>query len=504
MAEPLEAPPLAPATAARNTAFALAIQLTSAAFTAVTTLYLVRKLGASGYGVFALAVGIGTLVALAADLGITQSAERFIAERRADRGQVRAVVLDALRLKLVAAAVVCGGLVALAVPIANAYGNDELVWPLRAVALAVLGQSTMFLYRGTFVALGRVVLGWRMTAIESAVEAAATIAIVAAGAGAAGAAWGRAAGYCVGAAIGALLLQRALGRRGRAPAGRGPGRRRLARYAGVLLIVNAAFTVFEQIDVVLIGAIVSTTAVGVFEAPLRLTVFLGYAGQALAFGVAPRLARGGEGKPDVRSFESALRYLLLVQAALLAPVLVWATPIVDLVLGDGYGQSAGVLRTLAPFVMMSAIGTFVTLAVNYLGEASRRVPLALAAVLVNVVIDLALIPQIGVLGGAVGTDVAFGLYVAGHLWICRRLLGFDPRPLVRVAAAALAAAAVMAAVLAVFGTSALSAPEWIAGGLLGLAAYVAVLVVTGTVSGDEVARLVRLLRAPRQAGDPSG
>ena len=208
---------------------------------------------------------------------------------------------------------------------------------------------------------------------------------------------------------------------------RRPGRKRqIAAYAGALFLVNAAFTLFEQIDVLLIGAIRGTRSVAVFEAPLRLVNFLGYAGQAVAFGVAPRLARRAGRAPDVRSFERALRWLVIVQAGLLAPVLVWARPIVDLTLGGGYGQSAAVLRTLAPFMFLTAIGTFVTLSVNYLGEARRRLPLALATVVVNAAIDLILIPDIGVLGRAVGTDAAFTLYVVAHLWICRRLLGFAP------------------------------------------------------------------------------
>ena len=110
----------------RNTAFAFATQLTSAAFTAGVTLYLVRALGPSGYGVFALAVAIGAMLVLLADLGVTQSAERFIAERRSQPGAVAALLGDALRLKLIAAAVACGALFALAGPIADAYGEHDL------------------------------------------------------------------------------------------------------------------------------------------------------------------------------------------------------------------------------------------------------------------------------------------------------------------------------------------------------------------------------------------
>jgi O-antigen/teichoic acid export membrane protein len=479
-----EAPRPAPATesdsVARNTAFGLATQLTSAAFTAVTTLYLVRALGPDSYGVFALAVGIGALLVLVSDFGLTPSAERFIAERSGDTVAVRTVLADATRLKLAGGALVCGALFALAGPIANAYGVDALAWPLRAVAVAVLGQTMLFLYRGTFVALGRVSLAWRVLALESAVEAGATIALVITAGGAAAAAWGRAAGYVFGAVVGVTVAARLLGRG--AAAQHALPRRRLAGYASALFLINATYVLFEQLDVLLIGAIKDATAVGLFEAPLRLVIFLSYAGQAVAFGVAPRLAGRSGGGPDVRAFESAVRWLLLIQAALLAPVLVWAEPITHLALGDGYGESAKVLRALAPFVFLSATGTFITLAVNYLGEAGRRVPLVLGAVGVNLVLDLILIPEIGILGGAVGTDVAFSLYVLGHLWICARLLHFQVAPLITTLVRALAAAGAACAVLAAFGTADLSAGDAVAGAVLGGSAYVGILVATGALS----------------------
>jgi O-antigen/teichoic acid export membrane protein len=474
-------------TIARNTAFGLATQLTTAVFTAGLTLYLVRALGPAEYGLFALAIGVGGLVLMASDLGISASAGRFIAERRGDRGAVAAVLADAFRLKLIVAALACAALFATAGPIANAYGNGDLAWPLRAVAIAVFGHSMLLLYRGSFVAMGRVSVTWRIIFLESAMETGASIALVLAGGGAAGAVFGRAAGYMFGALIGVLLAVRMIGRRSiLAPPGGSGRRREIARYAGALLVVNAAYTLFERIDVLLIGAIISTTAVGVFEAPLRLTNFLAYGGQAMAFGVAPRVARHEHGQ-NIGAFVAATRYLIILQAALLAPVLVWAGPIADLALGGGYEESAGVLRALAPFMFLAALGTFITLGVNYLGEARRRVPLAIAAVLVNVVIDLVLIPEIGVLGGAVGTDVAFALYVLGHFWICRELLGFSLRPLLATLSRCLVAAGVMSAVLAAFGTSALSPLEALAGAGGGIAVYCAALVATGEVSRRELA-----------------
>ena len=90
-------------------------------------------------------------------------------------------------------------------------------------------------------------------------------------------------------------------------------------------------------------------------------------------------------------------------------------------------------------------------------------------------LDLALLPAVGVIGAAIATDVAFFAYVAGHVWICKQLLGLDLRPLGVSLVRCLAAAASMAGVLALFGTSSLSAAQWIAGSAAGLAVFVGVL-----------------------------
>ena len=64
---------------ARNTAFAVAVRLTGTVFTAILTIFLVRYLGPAEYGVFALAMGVGALVTVPSDLGISMSAARFSA-----------------------------------------------------------------------------------------------------------------------------------------------------------------------------------------------------------------------------------------------------------------------------------------------------------------------------------------------------------------------------------------------------------------------------------------
>ena len=492
---------------ARNTGFALATHAATAAFTAVLTIFLARYLGPEEFGVFALAVGIGAVLVLPGDAGISTAAARFIAERRGNNQAVARVLRDASRLRLVSSGTVCVALVLAAGALADAYNEPDLAWTLRGIALAIFGQNLMQLYGSGFTALGRVSLAFRTSLLKSAVELAATLGLVLAGAGATGAAFGRSAGFLAGGLLGMAMMWRLVGRaQPAADDGEGEmsevGLRRIAGYAGALLVIEGAFVLFEQIDVLLIGALLSATAAGLFQAPLRLVTFLHYPAYALAAGVAPRVARHEVQGPALDPFAAALRGLVLFQAAIIAPLVVWADPIVELVLGPDYAESAEVLRALAPYVFLAGIGPLVSMAVNYLGEARRRLPIAIVAVAVNAAIDVVLIPEIGIVAGAIGTNVAYAIYVPAHLWICRSLIDLPLRPLLVSCGRALVAAAVMAGVLALFGTKDVSVPALLIGGMLGVAVYVGVLLLTRELSPAELRALWASGRARVLASRP--
>lgn len=472
-----------------NAIYALANQLVTAACTAALTIYLVRALGPHEYGVFALAISVAALVLLPADFGISQSTSRFLAERRGRLSAAAAVLRTAIGLRVAISVAVALVTWLMAEPIAGWYDEPDIADPLRAMAIVLLGQSFVILFRGVFNGLSRVDRTFWMIAVESVVETAASVAFVVASATAASAAWGRAAGYGAGALIGLALVVRLLGRQAVGGRGGEPSEVRvgaIARYAGAMFVIDGAFTLFEQIDVLLIGAFLGAAAAGVFQAPLRLVTFLHYPGLSIATAVTPRLARR-EDRSALDAFHVSLRLVTIVQLGLGAAVLVWAQPVADLALGKGYEESADVLRALAPFVVLSGLAPLVSLAVNYLGEARRRVPIAIAAVVVNFAIDIVLIPEIGIVAGAVGTGVAYAIYVAAHIRLCHRILHLDLAGLGRTVARTLLACAAMAACLAAWGTEELSALAWIGGIVSGTALFAGVLIVTRELTAGDVA-----------------
>jgi O-antigen/teichoic acid export membrane protein len=467
---------------ARNAGFAFAVKITSFTFTAALTLFLVRALDPAGYGLFGLAAAIGALVLLPADFGVSQSAARFVAERRRDRVETTRVIATALRLKVAITGTLSLVLFAAAELIANAFGEPGLTWVLRGIAFAIFAESLMLLLTTSFVAQGKTSLTLGVALVESSVETSASIALVLVGAGAAGAAFGRSVGYITGFAYALLLTTRVLGRAvvARPPPGE-PWAGQLLRYGGALLLVDSAYALFTAIDVLVIGAFLTATAVGLFSAPMRLVALVELPAAVIATAVSPRMAQGFATERDAGAFVRALSYIAVFQVALIPPLLVWAEPIVRLILGPNYHESVNVLRALTPFAFLLGFGSFLSVTANYLGQARRRVPIAISTVTINVVADVILIPRVGIVGGAIGTDLAYIVYVLGHLWICRRILDISLRPVAESLLRACAAGIAMAGVLLSFGTHGLSLSTVLLGGSLALLVYVACLAATGVI-----------------------
>jgi O-antigen/teichoic acid export membrane protein len=482
----------------RSAVFALSSQLTGAAMTAVLTVFLGRELSPDQYGSFAFAMSVIILATLFADAGITTSSGRFLAERRGDPAAAAEVLRTSIRLKVRVALVASVALFALAAPICDAFGTHAAIWPLRGLAFTLFGQGMFQMMLGAFIALGKIRYNLAISAIEGAVELVASVALVLAGGAATGAAFGNALGYAAGLAASLFIAHRVIGSlRARGARPREPGStmpavsaREILLYARPLLVVDAAFRTFASIDVLLIAALVGTGApVAAFALALRLTSFLDYPAAAAAAAVGPRLAGWRDGRSDIGTFAESLRYLLILQMLLTAPLVIWARPILHLIFGNKYPDAPEVLQALAPFVYLLGIGQLATLGVNYLGEARRRVPIAIAMLAINVVVDVILMPQIGIVGGAVGTSAAYALWVPAHLWILHTRAGLKLRPLIVTILKSSVAGAAVVGVLALLGTGDVSVPVMAVGAVLAPIAYVAVLFIVRELTFAELSGL---------------
>jgi O-antigen/teichoic acid export membrane protein len=482
----------------RSASFALAAQLVGGLLTGILTIFLGRQLSLTQFGAFTFALSIITIATLFADFGVGSATGRFVAERRHQPHAAAAVFRTSLRLKLVTGIPATVFLFVFAAPLCDAFGVPSAEWALRWCAIALFSSTVFQLFLGVFIALGKLRYNVVLATIESVAEVGASIVLVLITATAAAASVGRAVGFTVGVTAAMLLVRRTLDTGGTqassAAADAEPvSSRQILGYAGPLLIVDAAFRVFTSIDVLLIAAIIGGGApVAAFGLPMRLTVFAEYPAAAVAAAVAPRLTKRRNAE-DVELLVRSMRYLTILQVLVTVPLIIWPEAIVHLLFGNKYPDAADVMRALTPFVLLSGIAQLTTLTVNYLGEAWRRVPIAAVMLAANVVIDLVLIPKIGIVGGAIGTSVAYAIWVPAHVWILRQRGVLKVRPFLLTLTRSALAGAVMLGVLALIGTGQVPFPLMLLGAIVGPAAYLLTLFLLRELGRDDIAQLRRVL-----------
>lgn len=474
-----------------GTVFAFVAQISTAAFSAAITLYLVRALGPEGYGSLTLVLSVAVIAVLVADAALAQSTGRYLAPRAQDHQWISAALSAGLRLKLLSAVLACLGLFGLAGPIARAYHESQLEWPLRLVLFAVLGESLMLLWTTSLQAVRRNAVSVRLIFLESAVEATATIGLVAVGGGVAGAVLGRGVGYTFGTVVGGLLVVRHLRTSLHVRSVDRDLERRITRYAGPLLINTGAYTLYSQLAVQLVAAFLGHAAVGVFSAPFKIITLLSYPGQSVANAVSPRMAGPA---PDVGAFTTALRWLLIYQVALMPPVVIGAGTLTRVLLGPGFGKSAVVLETLAPWLLLRGVSVLASTTVNYLGYARRRVPIVLISLGVMAALGVTLIPRIGLVGATVAMGLSYAVYVPLHLRICHESFQLPLAQLGLTLLRCTVAAAVMALSIASVSGGKHGFGHWLLTTGLGSAAYVGVLLATREIGSSELRQIRRVAR----------
>ncbi|MEJ5945303.1 flippase [Pseudokineococcus basanitobsidens] len=179
-----------------------------------------------------------------------------------------------------------------------------------------------------------------------------------------------------------------------------------------LLLANLARQINLRADVVLLVGLAGTGAAGIYTVAARLSEIAYFLPIVFTTATFPALLAArrewGAGSARYRAtVQRSYDRACWAGVAIAAVTFVLGPPVIDLLYGSRYGEAAGVLRihVLAlPFVFMSAVlGKWVVAEGHLLQTLSRQA----AGALVNVGLNLVLIPAAGIRGAAVATVASY-------------------------------------------------------------------------------------------------
>lgn len=461
----------------RNTAVLVVLRVVVPALSLPVVLLLSRRLGSEALGRYTLAYTWLYFFNTVAPLGLYSVVTRDGAR---DRHRLGPLLGNAATLGAIAAALSTVAMAACAFR----FGYDGAT--ARAIAVlsvALVPWTVGSLLEGGFVATERMDhLAWTAL-VESLLKVGLGVAALLAGLGV-DAVLGAAVFARLAAVAVALGLLRSGGVRVVPSFDRGV-QRALLRVAPTFLLVGIFATLYWRIDVFMLSKMRPVEDVGYYGAAWRLLELAMVVPQSLCLSLYPQLVAALREDRDRVARLGALASRWLLALALPAAVVctVLARPILRLFYGEGFDAAVSslvvLLWTLVPYGIVRYHAHLLV------GADHQRVDLWMnvAMTVVNVLMNLALIPAMGPVGAAIATLVSVLVYAGAQVaFLARRLpgtaapLGFALHPLVASLGAGLVAWALR------------DAPVLLPASAAGLA-YLAILLASGFVDGRELESL---------------
>jgi O-antigen/teichoic acid export membrane protein len=266
----------------------------------------------------------------------------------------------------------------------------------------------------------------------------------------------------------------------------------LARESLPFALAFIISTLYFKIDVPILKLFTGFVAVGIYSAAYKYLEAVIFLPQTLMDPIFPSLSQLAHEAPERLATAATKSYKLLAVVAIpvMLGMLVFAQPVIDYTI-PGFGEAVPVLRVLALGVVFLFVNNVFIYTLNAMGRQGDSTRLALFSLVLNVALNLVLIPMPdkligGYMGAAWATDLTeVGLFLGGWYLLRRHLY---PVPVLRslkgVLPAGVLCGLAMAAVVLGLGTQ---LPVYVLALLVGAGAYAGGLAVTHAFTPDEIA-----------------
>ncbi|HLS80646.1 MAG TPA: oligosaccharide flippase family protein [Steroidobacter sp.] len=183
---------------------------------------------------------------------------------------------------------------------------------------------------------------------------------------------------------------------------------RFIRFGLKSLASNVLTFINYRADLLLVNILIAPLAAGIYVAAIQIAEKLWLLSQAVATVVLPRMARLQQNPhaSDVVTVRACqwTTMLTLIGAGLIAGV---APLFVPLLFGKAYADAVAPLIWLMPGIVALAGGRILANAITAAGRPHLNAYVAVSTLIVNVVMNLLLIPVLGLRGAALATTVAY-------------------------------------------------------------------------------------------------
>jgi O-antigen/teichoic acid export membrane protein len=363
--------------------------------------FFARELGPAGFGVFVLFQSLVSVVSFSSDLGFGSAVQKRISEGE----DAPAFFASGALVKLILIAVTAVVLLTFERAVNDYVGLDVTVLLLVGITFGGFGTLMTDVLRGELRVGATAVLGVSRSLSLVVVGGL----LVVAGFGPRGVIYGFLVGVAVKFLWGASRRATPLGWPSLTHV------RSLFEFAKYDFVGGIGAHVFNWLDVLVIGWLLSRSAVGTYEVAWRVAGVTLLLSNALKLTIFPQVSEwhaNGETDRIERLVNDLIPPSLFLVIPAVAGVALLARPLLGFVFGQAYADGRDVLVVLTGMKLLSAVHLVLVPCLLGVDRPDLNARATFVAVGVNLVLNVLFVLQFGVIGAAVATTLALAVNLA--------------------------------------------------------------------------------------------
>jgi O-antigen/teichoic acid export membrane protein len=187
------------------------------------------------------------------------------------------------------------------------------------------------------------------------------------------------------------------------------------KFGGRLYPGNIAQFLNYRLDIFLVGFFLSPFEIGIYTTATGLAEKLWEFPHAIRTVLLYRVASESEDKRSARTTMQVTRFIAVFMALICVVLAVFSYPLIFILYGSEYLSAAWPLVFLMPGVWALSIGKLLSIHLAGIGKPEIATAGAFISLIVTVVLDLILIPRIGILGAATASSIAYTISTIFYL-----------------------------------------------------------------------------------------
>ena len=189
-------------------------------------------------------------------------------------------------------------------------------------------------------------------------------------------------------------------------------------YSYPIVFITLGFIALTEIDTVMIGYFLGGSEVGIYAVAKQIIIKLPHLSVALSMGIMPIFAKlNEENKLQLKKkFFNLFKIVLVIYGMTSVAILFISPLLIPFIFGTEYTKSVLPLQILIVYLFCFSASIIMSSFLDYTGKAKKRAYNISFTMVLNILLNLTLIPKFGATGAALATSISYLPYVVLN-WI---------------------------------------------------------------------------------------